>query len=433
MSIKLLIPLVFVFLLFLYFTFFNPDSVSITLYPDMTYRVPLVILVMTSFFLGVVIAFFVSFFQVFRLQLAEYQTKRKQYFRHRIDSLYEEALGFMALGRKKDAERRFQKILKSDPDHLPTLLALGCHYREQGGAGEAIQFHAKAKTEHPQNIRVLTELVEDQLAAQRPNQAYEMVLELEKLNGESKYLYKKLRDSFIQKRNWEKAHLCQKKVLWFPKEELDGDAEKRILTGLEYEMGIQWYRRGEKKKAFNDMKKIIRSDREFVPAYLLSSEIHMDQDRSKNAIKILLSGFRNTESLVCIRKLEDLYSRLERKDEILQLYQSLKKERPGDRTARIMRMCSTVKYGDPETIQEEISELLKDGTKTTLIRLLEGMAMTKGRVQGSSPAVVHDALQTEIATRFRYQCSRCNHLTPDYVARCEVCGLWSSYSLVLVE
>lgn len=433
MSIKLLLPLTLVFFLFLYFTFFNSGSVDITVLPDQTYTLPLVVVVMASFLGGALTAFFISFFQVFRLELNEFRTKRKNYQKGVTDSRYENALACIDLGKCQDAERGFQKILKSDPHHLPSMLTLGRYYREKGETGEALQVHAQAKAESPHNLRVITELFLDQISAGRASQAVEILDEIDRQWGPAVGLWKKLRDLYVQRGLWEDAGRIQKKILRETREDQNSQRERKIAVGIGFELAVGLVRKDDRREAVSALKRLTRDMPEFVPAYVGLASIYLEMEKERDARKILQEGFQHTRSLVCLRNLESIFLRNGKVQDATRLYQDLKKIHPDDRTIRILLIHLYVEAGDLPAAASEMKDLESGVPKTTLFLLLKGLIQEKGVPSQRLESSLKEAIRTEFDRIFRYRCGTCARISSGYVARCGGCGEWNSYSFVLDE
>jgi tetratricopeptide (TPR) repeat protein len=157
------------------------------------------------------------------------------------------------------------------------------------------------------------------------------ILEIDEENP--KALYKK-RDIYERTKNWEALLETQYKILKSGIPEYDKQNEQKNLLGYKYELGRHYLEKGELEKAIKTLKAVIKTDKDFISAYLALAESYISNDNNKEAEKLLIEGYEATSSLVFLVRLEDFFITTGEPGRIIDLYQKAIQTNPNDQKLR---------------------------------------------------------------------------------------------------
>ena len=414
----------------LFLAFLNPDEVPVKLYPGFSLNLTPAIIIILSFTLGVFSVFFLYFYDTLAGTLEKWKKSAELGRTEKVAALFVAAKEKLVLGLKKDAAKLYKKALSINPEHTPSLIAVGAIAREEGEIADAITFHSKAKGVDPQSVEALLELASDYVEAEQFANAVTTLNEAKKIAVRSYPLLSRIRDIFIKVENWPESLSAQRNTLdAAPREKFE--EEQKIMAALLFETGLEQFNAGDYGAARDRFREAIKSDPTFTPAYLKLAETEELAGWNKDAEKILEKGFKKTRSLIILKFLEAYLVSLgepERAAAELRWARNLAPEEP---LIRLFLAGSALASGDHESAKNEISNINGTLRETTLFHIVEGSAHGAENNTTQAMESLKAAYKTEMASIFHFTCSSCHWTYREYAGRCKQCGSWNTFEPAL--
>ena len=414
----------------LFLAFLNPDEVPVKLYPGFSLNLTPAIIIILSFTLGVFSVFFLYFYDTLAGTLEKWRKSSELGRTEKVAALFVAAKEKLVLGLKKDAAKLYKKALSINPEHTPSLIAVGTIAREEGEIADAITFHSKAKGVDPQSVEALLELASDYVEAEQFANAVTTLNEAKKIAVRSYPLLSRIRDIFIKVENWPESLSAQRNTLdAAPREKFE--EEQKIMAALLFETGLEQFNAGDYGAARDRFREAIKSDPTFTPAYLKLAETEELAGWNKDAEKILEKGFKKTRSLIILKFLEAYLVSLgepERAAAELRWARNLAPEEP---LIRLFLAGSALASGDHESAKNEISHINGTLRETTLFHIVEGSVHGAENNTTQAMESLKAAYKTEMASIFHFTCSSCHWTYREYAGRCKQCGSWNTFEPAL--
>ena len=408
----------------LYITTLNTSPLSVTLYPGLTMSLPLAVILMAAFFIGVVAVMLLYFYDAVANLFSNLKKSSEAKRAERVLRLYESAAERLMMENRREAEKLLKKALAHQPNHAPSLIALGKMRREEGAVSEAIKLHAKARGLEPENIAALFELAEDYIASEQFANAVSILQEALALAGRSLPPLLKIRDVYLRARNWAGALETQRKIVSLAPWDRAED-ERRMLAALTYESAMDGMAAGKLDEAKDGLKAVLRGDDQFVPAYLKLAEIYARNDSRRDAVKILEKGFRVSRSIVILMALESLLLSWNEVEKAVGELRWAKNILPDDDVVRLFLAEAYLRHGDYPAARWEIEGINGRLSGMALFHLVEGKASRGENNIDMALDSMDKAFELAAAGFMRFTCSNCGVITSDYAGRCRSCGAWN--------
>lgn len=419
-----------------YLAVLNPGSVEIAVARNEIYRVSTVGVILISAAAGALVVLFGVLIKDTSRYFLDWQVIRREKQRTKVQELYSKGVDAL-FGRKyAQAESYFRKILALDPNHVQSLLKLGNSCLRQGNHNEAIRLHQKARNLDDHNIEILFTLEADFEETNRIDEALQtldsiLAIDTSNLNA----LFKK-RDILQRQKQWEKALDIQEQIVKAPLPQEDKPAEHRRLIGLRYEYGrsiLEEGNRDDAEKAKKVFRTVIKTDKDFVPAYLGLGEICLTEDKPKEAEDLWVNAFRTTGSLIFLYRLEDFYLGRGEPEKIIAIYQEAMNREPGDIT---LKFFLGKLYYRLEMLDDSLEVLSSIDTSANLlppVHMITGnIYQRRGKLEGAMKEF-RKALELEKKLIVPYTCSNCDYSDTEWSGRCPQCGRWNTYTVNIHE
>jgi len=413
----------------LYLSFLNQSTIQVTFYKDVTREVPTVILILGSMFIGSLLVFFIELGRASKESVQRLrdvlQLKREK----RILETYNEGMNYLQGRRTQEAIQAFGKILEKEPDHLDALIQLGNLYREERNYQEAIQLHLRAQAKNGEDLRALYGLEEDYEAAGHPAQALAVLEQIKKLDRESLLPLVKARELWVGARNWEKALEVQKEIVGQAKDKSRMQVERALLEELEYEISVSLYNSQQYDEASRELRRIIKANRHFVPAYVYLGDSLLKQGKEGEAVKAWEEGFANTGEKVLLKRLEAYYLEKEDPGKAIQLYQKALEAHPDD---PLLSFLLGMLYFRLEMMDEALEEFRKLESTVPEASPVHLFLASIHERRGESELAFQEygrAFELEKFSFFGYRCDNCKRVASEWAGTCPTCGQRSTYSI----
>jgi len=423
--------LVIVFLIILsLLAFYNKHSVDLTIWEGITYRIPVVALILISAAVGtfsVLITFVIRDTKRYLNQWKEQRLHKKAL---RIQNLYSKGMDAFFASRYDEAMELFKKVINEEPSHIQALLRLGDIHFNKSDYAKAREFYAKANEIGPRNIEVLfslERLFEAQKRWQEALRYLDNILEMDDDNP--KALYRK-REIFERNGRWEELIDVQNRIIKADISAEEKAREEKSLNGYRYELGIHYLEKGETDKAIKILKSIVKTDKDFVSAYLSLADAYLKEGNSEGAEEILRRGFAETSSIVILARLEDHLMAMGEPDKAIDIYKEALQQRPQD--GRLQFFLAKLYYR-LEMIDQAFETATSIDTASFDIpdlHLLLGNIYERRMEYDRAVREFKKAFKVERSLLVPFTCEKCGHTTREWTGRCPDCKQWNSLTLV---
>lgn len=430
MPIRLITLLVAVLVAFLYITYFNPDVAPLRLGQAMEISFPISVVMAASFITGAISVMLLYFQDTLLDAIRGAKTSARENKIEQSRRCYEAGAERLLIGKQKEAKKLFKKALSFDAENVPALTALGKMEREEGLSLQAIETHSKAKGIDGSSIANLLELAEDYIAAQKWSAAVSILNDTRKLAGDSVPPLQRIRDIYINIRNWGEAHNTQKQIIGLASRKMVGE-EKKLEAAIIYETSVERMNSGEVESAREGFRSVVRHDNMFIPAYLKLAEAEDSLGWRQEAVNILEKGFKTTQSILILKALAELLFARGDGGKGVEELKWAKTLAPTEDVIALFLAEAYMREGDFVSARQEIESLDGRLDGLTLFYLIEGKIRHGENNTDLALESMNRAYMQEGMTMFRFTCDKCKNSAREYSARCKACGEWNCLEVVL--
>ena len=422
-----------IFLLFMLMiaAFSIPNSETITFRVPFgnTYELPKYGLVLCAIGAGALLMLVLVALRDTKRFINNYRDVKRQKTEERIEGLYSNALNAILANDRADAEKFLRDILRESPNHTKALLRMGDIFAQTEKHEESAGFYRKAlESSKGRSLEALFSLEARMRALSRWEDALAYIENILDIDADSLSALERKRFVLEKMENWPELVEVQKSILKH-QDLIDPRKEEARMQGYRYECGRQGLEAGDMEKAGKHFRSVIKSDKDFVPAYLGTAEVLLYEGEPDEPVDLLEKGYEQTGSPVLLARLEDLFLNLGEPDRAIEVYRKALNKKSGDPALKIMLAKL---YYRLEMIDEAL-EMLKGFEAAenypSLYGLLGELYLRREHFEKSARAF-RKAIDVQ-PWRLFYSCSSCGHLASDWAGRCSGCGLWNTYSFDL--
>lgn len=388
-----------------------------------------------AFLLGVALVITGSVLRDSRDLLRRLEGLRSPRETRRIQDLFRQGMESVLEGQEEKALAHFQSILALDPNDVEALLKAGQVQRSLKRAKEAVEYHRKAHRLRQEDLEPLYELVKDYEALgqiQKCKVVLQRILQLRPRKALS--AYRRLRKYAIQEGDWDRAWEFQKLVEeQTEKTPYKTEAERRFHIGIRYQQALAKSGEGKERECANMLRKLVRSDPQFVPAHVRLGEALIAIRQGSAGVEAWARGFEATGSPVFLTFMEEHFLG---NSEPEQAIEALRMAVTRSRSDFLPRLFLARLYLRLEMIEEAHEEFraLKDraASSPTMHAYLAAIHERRGDHRMAA-AEYREALRILDLPHLFYKCAVCGARYPDWEDRCGTCLEWNQIVLEFSE
>ena len=409
-----------------YFVYFNPGSVTLTLWMDKTQNFPVIGVVGVSLVLGALLVLVFFGVRGLRRTYTQVQERMKRRRREKAEELYNRGVDAHLAGKEEQAVKLLEDAVQKDPDFIFPFFRLGTVYLRQGKYDQAIELHQKAREAHPKNLRLLLMLVDDYVAAGRPEDAVSTLKEIIRKDDGNRTALAILRDIQEEQKEWEGAIDTQKKLLKLSGKE---PGEQSRIRGLKYHCAVDFAEKGEYDRALKLLRDILKESPDFIAAILSQGEALIAMGKLDEGLKVLVGGYRTHGKPVFLQVMADKLMEQENPGKLIEIYRELLEKMPQDVFLNLFygKTCLRLEMIDDGFMALKKVESL--GYDSPLLHALLGEANARRDRFQEAIAEFRKFMDISLGMKPHYQCGNCGHTTGQWSARCEACGKWNTSTL----
>jgi lipopolysaccharide biosynthesis regulator YciM len=338
-------------------------------------------------------------------------------------------------GQEERALVHFQAILSADAGNVEALIHAGQAQRALRRHREAVELHRKAYRLKKDDLEILHELVRDYEALDQIEKAKVALNRIIQIRPrDSLSAYRKLRTYAMKKEDWERAWQIQSLIESLTeKTPYKQEAERRFNVGIRYQIALARSAAGRDREGANALRKLVRSDPEFVPAHVLLGEVLIGMGQAKAGVEAWARGFDRTGSPVFLSLMEEHFltnSEPEMAIEALQtaVLRSRKDFLPRLFLARLYLRLEMIDDGF-----RELSPLMERADDSPAMHaLMASIHERRGEFERASREYRTTLKRLAVPTLV-YRCGVCATGYAEWEDRCTTCLEWNQISLELDE
>jgi len=427
----LIIIILIIISLFCWLSFLNPLDVEFH-FPGKTIPTDLSTLMISSFILGVMLAFFITLTRDARRAIQEYRKSRQIKKGQTLKEEFNRGMDDFLRGNLAKAKTNFVEVLKKDPSQIDLYFRLSEIAHKEGNQEEALYWLERARLIDLRNVDILLREAELYHRMKRIDEAVQTLNRLIGLDDTNVKALKCLREIYRESRKWEEAIKAQKTILKLTKGKKVEEEETCFYLGLKYEHARGLIDRGGEgnlESALKEAKEIVRERKNFQPGFVLLGDIYLRMGKWASAGKVWGKSFTRFKSVIFLLRLEDLYLGREDPDTLFRIYQRAFKYDSENWVIGFFyaKLCLRLEMLDEAL--EEINEIsLRRKDFPALHRLLAEIYLHKKDFSKAAQEF-EKTFELSRTSYLPFICSTCKRESKEWLAYCPQCHQWSTYNV----
>jgi len=415
-------------------SFFNKETVNITVWNGVTFEnIPVIAVIFISAAAGIISMFLIAVLRDARRHIDNWHIQRKRKKEAKVLDSFSKGMEAFFAARYEEAAELFTGVLEHDHNSFNTLLRLGDISFYRSDYVKAEEYYLRALETKHKNIEVLLSLERVAEAQHKWTEAIDYLDRILDIDSDNVMVLSRKRDIYERRREWEDLVDIQQKILKCKMPAEKEKDENRKLLGYKYELGRYYVQSGTTDKAVKVLKSVIKSDSNFIAAYIALADAYLKDGESKEAQDILTEGYEETSSLVLLVRLEDHFIDEGEPGTIIDIYQkAIQKDQKDLRLqfflAKLYYRLEMIDYA-----KETIDALDVTAFDYPDLHKLLGNIYERRAEYKKAADELKKALSTDKPILVPYCCSECNFISNDWSGRCPECRNWNTFILDVNE
>ncbi|MCB0322678.1 MAG: DUF1049 domain-containing protein, partial [Bdellovibrionales bacterium] len=288
-----------------YVFYLNPGPVEVTYRPGVSWRLPLALVLIATFFVGVLLTALFAFAIGIKLQFATWRVNRRAQQTKDHHDLIGEARAELALGNFGAARALFQKVIQRDADDLEARVLLAESYRREGEDRAALRILEEARMEQRQNPELLLLASDLNEKLGNPTAAHDNAALVYKVAPRNPMVLARLVHTCGQLGRFDEAVSYQEQLVKL----LSGDPYQHAqehLAGLKLRRALAAPTESAEtlRATLND---ILKQHRDFVPALAELAAMECDALHFEEATKFWLRAFEASKNPLYLERIASMW------------------------------------------------------------------------------------------------------------------------------
>ena len=427
-ALTVLLTALAVLIAYLYFEALNPEPVVLKVSQDTQYEISKMGLVALAFAAGVAVVVLMVFVEDIRRGLVRWKRRRHEKREARIQTLLAQGHQAVMAMRTREAQEIFQKVLEQDPGNVDALIHLGTLKRRGRHVREATTLHQQAWRLQG-NLEALQALLADYEAAGRWEDALRLLDEALQRDPDNPGVLLKKREILERLGRWEEALEVQETLLKGPLAQEDPEAEQRRAAGYRTEAGYAHLSQGDLERAQRAFKSVLKTRKDFAPAYLGLAEAALREGNPREAQDVLERGFRATHNPILLERLETLCLEEGDPSPAILAYRDALARSPKNPLLALQLAKLYYRLEMIDDAFEILSETDAAGSAAPDWHRLLGQLHLRREAPELAVQEFLQALRWIGEQARPYRCAACGHGASRWTARCSRCGAWDRIQL----
>ncbi len=423
---------IFIFLLLLIalglFAIENTEAINVKIPFGSNYEVSKVAFLILTLAIGafsILLIFFVrdSMRAIDKIKISQRQKKDAK---NRL--YYTRAFNAILAQRNEDARQDLKALLKSDPDHLDSLLRLGDIALKESDYQGALDYYKKAYELSRSNSEVLLSLGTALEKIGSYDDALKYLDEALSIDSRNLTALQMKRSIYEKKLSWDNLISIQESILNLQYYEKGKRKEQKRIMAYKFEYAKTYLENKQLEKAESLFKELLNLKPNFIPFLIGLSEVFSKNGKVQEAIRILENASeRLNYSIALLIKLDDLLWKSQESERLIRLYKKALLKNANDNRLKFLlaqAYCKEKRHDDAL----EILESSGDVASFPDYYILRGKLYLK---QEQDPKALEDfkrSLEMLQTCRQIYYCLQCGERSSEWSGKCYKCMEWNTYS-----
>lgn len=260
---------------------------------------------------------------------------------------YEQALNYLHAGKLSAAEVAVKNSLKLDLNYLPARLLLGKVLLKTGKYQSAEKEFEQALQLYADSFAVIISLVEVKLLLNKNEQALNLLAKYPQLQAERQYYFFQA-NAYKALRQYDKALTSYRQAI----------TAQGYSAKMHTALADLWYQQEKITKAQSEIGKALALQSDYIPALLLSSEIHKnlaEYQQAGQAINLVLSSNQNNKQALFAQI--GLFLAQEELSQALALALKLRELAPNDPYAKLLHSSIVAQQGKTKQARRILTDI----------------------------------------------------------------------------
>ena len=399
----------------------NAAPTSFKLTPELTFNLPLGILMIAAAVAGALVMFVLALMREGRLALRDWSVHREIRIAQRNAAQITEARSQILAGEYKRARNLLTKSTQKRAMEISDIIDFAETYLLEGDPLQARKVLEEAQKDFGNEPLLLFALGRACKATGDLPAATSALERAVSVYPTSMPILTVLRDILFETESWERAAEVQGRIV-----ELNADdaSEKNWLLGARYEAALQ----AEDSARDAALREIASDAPDFLPVLVHRAKNLAATGDWRRAMKILEKAVRKKPHGATLDELERMVP-AEESSRLARLYGKLVASSPQSVGLRLRAAHYLIKHGRVEEAAETLTPLA-DGTEASVAKALWGEIHDAREESTLAHSSYREALSDSEAFSPQYNCEVCEAATRDWHARCDNCGAWGMFESI---
>jgi len=414
--------------------FFNKGAVDLTVWNGVTFeKIPVIAVILVSTSIGIFAMLIIIAIRDAKRYIRSLQLQREQKKEAKTQELHSKGLDAFHADRTEEASELFNRVTESDPTHIGALLRIGDILFEKGEMVKARESYMRAYEIRPGNIEALLSLERVDHNRQKWQEALKHIDSILAIDEGNLKALRMKRDIHEKNDKWEEVIETQHKILKANLSVEEEQKEQQNLLGYKYELGNYYLQAGTVDKAIKTLKSIIKTDKDFIIAYLTLAGAYQKEANYKDAEDTLRKGHEETSALVFLAWLEDFYIKRGEPGKIIDLYQKIIQDHPTDFRLQFFLAKLYYRLEMIDYALNTVNAIEMTAFDSPDLHTLLGCIYSRRSEHEDANDEFKKALKVEKSFIIPFCCSHCGYKSHKWSGRCPDCSNWNSLTLDIHE
>lgn len=419
--------LVLFFLVYLYFSYLNPDRVTFHIGGGKAFEATLATHVMVGFLFGLLISLIVGFFSDFARSFTRWKEKREERKRKEVQSMLEKARYYDSKGERDKAIELANRIIRKNPAFEDPYIFLSDVYASSNDFEKAYEILNLAemnvgKREAFLERKAVLDVERKDLYTAETN--LKEILKINELNFKA---LKMLRKIYVSQKRWDEALNIQRRIV----KHLKTPEEERNLLGIKFEKIRDAFEKNGPstyETLANELREMISDDKRFIPAYILLADIYKKMGKLNDAGRVYGRGYSKTGHVIFLRKMEDLYIGRGDPGVILKIYRRILEISPKDKLISFLYALLCLRLEMIGEAMDVLNQLHYEGLNIPALYLAMAHAYVhRGELKKAVENFLKAYPSGELLIPFI--CTNCYTPKKEWTPFCSTCYSWNTINV----
>jgi lipopolysaccharide biosynthesis regulator YciM len=396
-----------------------------------TFSVPVYAVLGGGFLAGALVVLAGSIFRDSRDLLHRLEGLRGSKERKHLEDLYRQGMEAVLEGLEERALVHFQAILAADPSNVDALIKTGQVHRALKQLDEAVECHRKAHRLRPDDLEPYYELVKDYEAQGRIDKCKVVLNRIIQIRPRKALsAYRKLRKYAMKEGDWARAAEIQALIEdQTEKTPYKVQAERRFSLGILYQIALDKVREGRGREGANMLRKLVRSDPQFVPAHVRLGEALIAMGQPTAGVEAWARGFEATGSPAFLTFMENHFLQASEPDQAIEALQTAVARSTSDFLPRLFLAQLFLRLEMIDEAHREFRALRDRASASPSMHAFLAAIEERRGAYREAAGEYREALRLLDLPHLFYRCAVCSTRYPGWEDRCSVCLEWSQIVL----